>query len=78
MVFHRKNIKISGFSAFPVSSQVIAIVIYCSKESLSNKTTFKTRKNLRRPEENSEIDEMTIWPYTKCMGPIFGRKFLST
>ena len=76
--FSPKNGKISGFSPFPVSAHSIPSDFICSKETLFNKTTFKKIKKVRRPEENSEIDEIVISPYTKCMGAFFRQKFLSS
>ena len=68
--------KISGFSPFPVSAQGGRSDFFASKESSIDKTTSEQIKNCRRPEENVEIDEIMISPYTKCMVAIFDQKFL--
>ena len=76
--FCLKNVKISGFSSFPVFAQPPPNDFFASKESFFDDTTFEETKKVSTPEQQCEIDEMRISPYTKCMGTNFDRKILST
>ena len=75
--FCPKNVKISGFSSFPVFAQPPPNDFYLSKESFFDKSTFEEIKKVGTPGQQCEIDEIRISPYTKCMGANFDRKFLS-
>ena len=70
--------KISGFSPFPVPAQGGRSDFFVPKGGLVDKTTFEPIKKVGTPGQQSEIDEMRISPYTKCVVAIFGRNFLST
>ena len=72
------NTKISGFSAISGLVPRGTNDFFVSKQSLWDMSTFENNKKVCKPVQPGEIDEMAISPYTKCMGPIFGRKFLST
>ena len=76
--FWPENVKISGFWSFPVSAHSSPSVFIRSKRSLFKKTTIEIIKKVGTPGQHSEIDEIVILPYTKCMGAIFRRKFLSS
>ena len=75
--FCSKNVKISGFSPFPVFAQPPPNNFFASKESFFDKTTFEEIKKVGTPGQECEIDEMRISPYTKCMGAIFDRKIFT-
>ena len=76
-VFRQKNMKISGFSSFPVFAQPPPNDFYLSKESFFDKSTFEEIKKVGTPGQQCEIDEIRISPYTKCMGANFDPKILS-
>ena len=76
--FSPKSVKISGFLSFPVSPHPTPSNFFLLKWSLLDNETIKQIKKWRNLAQPSEIDEILISPYTKCMGVIFHWKFLSS